>query len=404
MHRAISDWARLEGIEWIEVREPGGTYHRWSLLYDQCTYPAALHGKAGEALQIPYLGTSPKALREELSLLERRSGTFCTDRFGNLSIDGGFIRIAGLPAGDYSLLLKRERQEITIRVTEATGEKMLGHILSGYRVLQQQDPSPLHISSMRVKDGRLLISVANADAFTRVHIAATRYLPAYRIFDDLGNLKPPAPGMALIPTRESYYQEGRDIGEEYRYILERQYAEKHISNMLKRPELLLNPWAINKTSTEIHEARKGTEWEPSTPPAESMRAEDEAEGGEVAQSDFANLDFLGEAAVVLQNLKPDKNGVVSIDMKALGAHSDIHVLAINPLSTVYRELSLSEKAMPPKDLRLILNLEPKGHFTEQKHISVAPRREELLRRGHHDRRHMRLRHAGESLFVILHHQ
>jgi hypothetical protein len=40
---------------------------------------------------------------------------------------------------------------------------------------------------------------------------------------------------------------GRDIGDEYRYILERRYAQKFPGNMLARPGLLLNPWEKRKT-------------------------------------------------------------------------------------------------------------------------------------------------------------
>ena len=39
------------------------------------------------------------------------------------------------------------------------------------------------------------------------------------------------------------------FGDEQRYILERRYAKKFPGNMLERPSLLLNPWAIRSTET-----------------------------------------------------------------------------------------------------------------------------------------------------------
>src|SRR5678815_4212210 len=44
------------------------------------------------------------------------------------------------------------------------------------------------------------------------------------------------------------YAGGRDIGDEYRYILERRYAQKFPGNMLSRPGLILNPWEKRTTS------------------------------------------------------------------------------------------------------------------------------------------------------------
>ena len=51
-----------------------------------------------------------------------------------------------------------------------------------------------------------------------------------------------------LPTPESHYIEGRSIGDEYRYILDRKYAKKYPGNMLARPSLLLNPWPLRKTT------------------------------------------------------------------------------------------------------------------------------------------------------------
>ena len=43
---------------------------------------------------------------------------------------------------------------------------------------------------------------------------------------------------------ESVYLTGRNIGDEYRYVLDRRGQKKYPGNMLERPMLLLNPWAV----------------------------------------------------------------------------------------------------------------------------------------------------------------
>lgn len=50
---------------------------------------------------------------------------------------------------------------------------------------------------------------------------------------------------------ESRYVSGRDIGDEYRYILERRIAPHFPGNLLTRPALLLNPWALRDTQTTL---------------------------------------------------------------------------------------------------------------------------------------------------------
>ena len=49
------------------------------------------------------------------------------------------------------------------------------------------------------------------------------------------------------PRLPNLFLSGRKIGDEFRYILERRYARKLPGNLLERPELLLNPWAVRDT-------------------------------------------------------------------------------------------------------------------------------------------------------------
>ena len=62
--------------------------------------------------------------------------------------------------------------------------------------------------------------------------------------------------------------------------------------------------------------------------------------------DFANLDFLAEASAVVVNQVPDKDGVVRVTRKAIGPHAMIHVVAVDPLNTTYRIVTLPEVVDP----------------------------------------------------------
>ena len=55
--------------------------------------------------------------------------------------------------------------------------------------------------------------------------------------------------MRRLGTPRSLYLAGRNIGDEYRYILDRKFAQKYPGTMLERPSLLLNPWDIRSTES-----------------------------------------------------------------------------------------------------------------------------------------------------------
>src|SRR5690606_3471870 len=58
------------------------------------------------------------------------------------------------------------------------------------------------------------------------------------------------------------YLSGRQIGDEYRYILDRRYATRYPGNLLDRPGLLLNPWELRSTTAEIDELQVGEDYQP----------------------------------------------------------------------------------------------------------------------------------------------
>ncbi|NIP96970.1 MAG: hypothetical protein GWO24_27470, partial [Akkermansiaceae bacterium] len=46
---------------------------------------------------------------------------------------------------------------------------------------------PAHLANLAVAGEALQIEVANADALTRVHVVATRFLPDFDLFSSLGD-------------------------------------------------------------------------------------------------------------------------------------------------------------------------------------------------------------------------
>ena len=371
---------RLEDIDWLQVASPDGATRTWKLASDAAAYPSIIQGAAGETLYLPYVGDAPAPVRTELALLELRGG-YQADRFTALSIENGFIAIAGLEPGDYELTLKKIPHQVSVRVTK--GEKSLGYAMGAFRRLQQINTAPVQVTGIEPADDSIRVSVANASPVTRVHVLATRFVP---VFSEFARLSIPSehPGASYVPPILSVYTSERAIGDEYQYILDRKYADKYPGNMLDRPGLLLNPWALTETETGSQEAAAGE-----APPAASMPqllAEEapgaaEGPGGPVGDVDYANLDFLGGDPAVFLNLQPDANGVVTVPRKELGGRHHIHVFVADPRNTVYRQAALSDDATPFRDLRLAEGIDPKTHATEQKRITVLKEGDALTLQG-----------------------
>lgn len=360
----------LSGISAVTVTSPEGVTHTWNLLTDRHSYHQSLHAKVGQPITIPYLGRLEKPARGEISLIELRDGTFVADRFAELSIADGFLKIEGLERGDYDLLFKENGVRIALRV--GAGEVRDGYVLGETRQLEVRGAKPLFIEQIEAGKDAISVKLQNSTKFARVHLFATRYEPAYSAYALLGRAADPEPYVLRASKADSLYAAGRNIGDEYRYILDRKQALKFPGNTLERPSLLLNPWAIRKTENTKQEAQAGEEFE---------KLDKEGGGSTNRPSltpppppklgDFADLDFLAASSAVLLNLMPDDKGIVTIDRKSLGPHQELHVVAVDPTSTTYRTLSLPEVKSDVLDLRLSRGLDPKLHFTQQKQVTFV---------------------------------
>lgn len=364
----------LAEIAMLTVQGPEGTSHSWQLIQPAHTHYDQRHGLAGEPLVVPYPGppkpAGAKPGRDEVSLLEMRGETFLADHFDALSIDGGLLQIQGLAPGDYDLWLKQPDRRIRLRI--AAGRREADLVLGGHRLLEVRNPAPLQIAAIEPAEETVVIRLQNATKHARVHVFATHFWPAYSAFGQLSAVRDAEPAW-LVPRRlETLYVEGRNIGDEYRYIIDRKYAARFPGNMLERPSLLLNPWPIRTTETGTKQAAAGEEFAPEQQAAGPVggRGADAMERV-AAGGDFANLDFLAEASAVLLNLSADEEGLISVPRTQLGAHQHLHVVAVDPLTTAYRQVSLPEPEIPLDDLRLTRGLDPAKHYAQKKQITAV---------------------------------
>lgn len=371
---------QLSDIVAVTATGPEGTSETWRLPGDHHSYAQSIHARQGDAIVLPYLGKQDKPTREEFSLLELRDEEFVADRFEALSIVDGLVNLSGLAPGDYHLESRSGGTRRIMRVRVVAGQRVGSYIVGKVRQLEIRPSTAPQIyriaTEKREQDGKQLdfvtIQLKNHSKFTRVHLFGTRFWPAEFAFQHLGRVSDSEPYFFLRFPLESHYLTGRNIGDEYSYIINRKYAGKFPGNMLERPSLLLNPWAVRATETAQQLAAGGDNFAPKAMPAESAegRSGAAAAAPAVKAGEHWNLDFLAQEATVLTNLSPDDEGWIRIPLSDLQGHHQLHLIAVEPGHTTYRALTLPEQETRTVDLRLLRGFDPEQHFTQQKQISV----------------------------------
>jgi autotransporter-associated beta strand protein len=361
---------RLDQIESVAAKIPNGRQTLWPLEEAAMTQVTTIHVKHGDQLRIPVIDAPAK----KISLLSETAGTYLNAVEGMiLQVLPDSILVSTLAPGDYSLRIEGQDTPITIKVIK--GDLAGGWVLGKHRQLEIKDNTPLHITSVGSDKDFITVKLANSSPFARVHFTASRFEPGSGIFGGLGGFTRFGAASGTPARNPNLYSEGREIGDEYRYILERRYARLFPGNMLTRPGLLLNPWEVR--STDLNELAQaggqnaamtrggaaGAMATPTTLAAKKLKAQSGPAGG-------TNLDFLAESAPVIYNLVPDKDGVVRIERKALGDRQHVQIYAEDLQNASWRAITLPEVPTKFTDQRLARNLDPLKPFTQKKEITV----------------------------------
>ncbi len=375
---------KLEGITSLSA-SAGETTRSFDLTPERTALPDTFQILAGESFVIPWQRETPPSGPGEVSLLERRGGSFVREVPLPAKTAGGYIVWNNLAPGSYSLFLRGG--EIRLRV--AAGEVIDGHVIAPAATLELTPPRPLSVgpvreTTMTLSDNKgnvpaLVFQIGNASAETRVHVFASRFLPEFDAGAALGALYIPTPLATRPAWQPSAYLSSRNIGDEYRYVLERRGAPRFAGNLLSRPGLLLNPWEIAETRTELEELRKADDQPANAPglPGGSLKDMKKQSGGDPKPGSpppppvaTADLSFLAAQGAVLLNLKPDAKGFVIVPRVSVGDRSWVRIVASDGGSSAVRDFSISATPAPPRDLRLTRGLPADGHYSQQDRVSL----------------------------------
>jgi hypothetical protein len=359
---------KLENIVSLSVDGYQQSEAGWDLREAEPRWPISWHARRGEIISLP-LSPGFELSRRSVSLFEMRDGRIVRDHRSALTHRGAFLEIEELPAGDFVLELHESGRRLNITVIE--GEREGEWLVGRTRVLPRTAPARLQINAVESDGENLSITCVNAGAEARIHLIATRYLPAFDAMKALRRtFERELPEMAL-ERLESQFVSGRRISDEYRYILERRLARKFPGNMLSRPGLILNPWALEETNAAIglgggaggaFGGRRGGN--------KRMRKgrgrREQGKSGDLGS--FADLDFLAESSTFVLNLVPDARGRVAIPLTDLGGARMVRVFAVDEDDLCSRRHTISNAAIAKRDLRLQESLDPERRIAERRRI------------------------------------
>jgi hypothetical protein len=337
----------------LQASLPGGEPFAWNLHRSTALLPGRLELRAGAPLEL--------ALDEGSLAPGAVPGLFVTDAEGTIfhelhekvRHEPGYLRIEGLEAGHYRLVLPLSHEHwIALAVSEP--RSLAGWRVEGGQARRAWPPAPPRMT-LEVREGALRIQVHGASRRARLLVIGT-------------TLVHPFPGLLPPPSRPaqerrmerlpSVYTPPRALGDEARYILARRGAPRRAGNMLPAPSLLLNPWTVGDTSTATEQLKGGESHRMSGAYAGAAAAYPDTEGGTHLTLEEPFLDFLGAPALILPDLELDEAGTRILPVECLGGRGVVRVVLLDGEHLVGAQCAVSHPSLPLRDGRIKAELDP----------------------------------------------
>jgi hypothetical protein len=360
----------LSGIVSLTAGWNGTSQARgWSLIREAADTDTELAVCQGETVELP-LATDVCAggdATQAASLLRLGAdGSTVADVRSNLTREGRALFLRNLAPGRYRLRYKDTGNQVMVTVLDAP--LVTGILVANTQLLEADPPRPPRLEDLSADDKTVQIKLAHATSATRVHVLA-RWSWADGLPSALGERTPKRTPVAWDPP-QSLYVSGRNIGDEYRYILERRFAKRQAGNMLDRPSLLLAPWSVRDTDSFKQTALPGDGMNVCLSMGGRLAARDTHDKNGAGASQYREtLDFLPSPALVLANLEPGSNGVIRIARERLGHRTQILAVLCDGENWAVRELALPDAPMQPRDRVLRRVLPPEEHLVERQIVT-----------------------------------
>ncbi len=340
-------------------------------------YPERMHLTPGESVSLPYPYARTRGLGA-LSLFRTHNDKPMADVSDKARIADGQVVLTGLTPGEYTLNLHRPGARVVLEVRE--GEVRNGFILGATRRLQQSGVRLPSVAGIRTGKGEATVALRHVTSSTRVAARLSRFGGPGAEFPEGQGFTEPV-HRRMLPFY-AQYASGRNIGDEYRYVLDRRLHARFAGSLLERPGLILNPWELRETETDQERLKADEAYRadrqrmsrhasrPSPKVAEYLRlGRPGALRGEPPLLDIG-FDFLPQGSVWHVNLQPDADGTVRIPLGNGDEHTALDVVIVDRFGTSRTRHLLPDREMQPRDARLLSGLNPDASFSRQKTVQA----------------------------------
>jgi len=399
-----------------------GVVRCWALpAAPRVKYPTQIDMLEGEALELP-IDLRDAACTSLVELAGSQEQPLASRTESNVTLvpasagaEVGSLKISALQRGSYRLLIG----DWTILVKVHRGSKWQDdYVLRHDAILEYKErPKILAISSAEAGPTGVSAKLMGFTPNTKVHAFGLRFLPSDIL--DLVNQLMEATADPAHTTKfpfqmwKNIFLSNVKLGDEFGYVLRRRKATAQVGNMLKRPNLLLQPRAVKETTFAQEVVSVGRNFEqcqeeagrmpcmaqanfmpamqqmcmpmgglaaaPPPPPAAAMACAmnlSEVPAGDALQGSssidreliqgFQN--FLKADAMVVLNAAPDEDGKVVISQD-LGECSCVLLVAADKESVTYHLLPVGSDPSPAvssRGLSLASPLAPGSFFMEKR--------------------------------------
>ncbi len=359
---------KLGGIDSLTIADDSGV-HAIDLNSADAYWPPSINVTFGTNVKVPLPITNAESSRFRLLGL-RGDDTLAVDVATLVTVADGTLTLSSLQPGNYQLHDLQSGEQITIAVTDGP---VLGNVAIGkVRQLELAPRSEIAIESIVSGDDGLRVKVGGSGPLTRVHVLVRRYVDsgtvagALRLPDLSGSVR------GVWHATSGYISDLR-LGEEYQYVMRRQYAAKYPGVMLPQPGLILNPWETRSTDNESQTVAAGdAPMAAARPEAAMMEAESLGRKHRAsAETLLADYDFLSDSGGVALNLRPDAQGYVSIPRDVVEGMPIVEIVVADPLAVVSRTWTQPLVETKIADLRLAKSLDAKRAMAFARGVVIA---------------------------------
>lgn len=331
--------------------------------FERITLPQAIHASADQVIRIPL---AKHIRREGIRLVETTTLNATSEQFlptrdhrSLITFADDMLVIQKIPAGNFQLTI--DDTIVPLRISPAKPNSSL--LVSPQRILHASQPSALHIAGTVIEGDTIKIRLKQSNEHTRVSVVASQFFATPPLSDAWDRLPNFTPAYKLLGFQESSFLNNRVLDEEMRYVIDRRSNKTFPGNMLPNPGLLVHranyqydfgssgggfgalPGALSKKS-EADRDRKSAETTKETEPNRNGPL----------------YDFLSHGSAVFYDLKPDANGVVTLDRKKIPDARMLTICAAEGHHYHQTTVPLEPTPLKKRARQLQRALDPTKHF------------------------------------------